>query len=185
MFKCTTTTLLVASLLAAVLAGCINANLGSNAREGASGSAVSPAQSRRREIQPGRGWGEVLLGKTPAEIQKSLGPPDSREEFPDALFLDYRPKGIEINYSKPSMQADAIFFYNGQSDKPEFSPFSDPISRQITWSSSPEQVLGRYGQPLRDYKGTNVGIRWRRLAYPDISFRFENDRMVCVSVPGG
>jgi hypothetical protein len=45
-------------------------------------------------------------------------------------------------------------------------------------------VKKAYGQPTAKFSGTDSGGTWKRLVFDGIDFRFENEKMVRIGVPG-
>jgi len=45
-------------------------------------------------------------------------------------------------------------------------------------------VKRAYGQPTAEFSGSYLGGTWRRLVFAGIDFRFENERMLRIGIPG-
>ena len=140
------------------------------------------AEQTPAKIVAGEGWGPVRRGVGQSQVGAALGAPDNVTEYDDCVFHDYLSRGIQINYFKANMHVDAIFFYNNQSDMPDFDTFDGETDKGITWSSTEDDVLAAYGNPVNDYKNSDNGIEARRMAYSAISFRFQDARLVCIAV---
>ena len=50
----------------------------------------------------------------------------------------------------------------------------------IEWNATYKEVKKAYGKPKEDYHGDS----WRRVVFKGIDFRFENDVMVRIGIPG-
>ncbi len=134
------------------------------------------------------GWGRVRIGASQSEVEAVLGSSVAQQDFPAmngepaVVFHDYLDKGVQVSYTKPDMTVNALFFYSGEGEHSKYTQFAGEADRGITWTSSPEDVLAAYGAPLNDYKSDDGGRGWRRLAYSDISFRFQDGRLETIGV---
>jgi hypothetical protein len=77
-----------------------------------------------------------------------------------------------------------MYFYNQQKDSPEFAVFCGQVDRGINWQSSVDDVKRAYGQPAAEFSGTYLGVISKRLVFEGIDFRFENEKMVRIGIPG-
>ena len=100
---------------------------------------------------------------------------------PAVVFRDYLSKGVQVSFVEPEMTVNTIFFFSGEGDHSEYAPFGAGIDKGLTWNSSPDDVLAAFGAPANDYKSDD-GLEWRRLAYPEISFRFQNGALETVAL---
>ncbi len=141
-----------------------------------------PVISENDSIIEGQGWKHIVLGTPNDEIMNMLGKPNNIQTFSDAYFYDYYKEGIEINLNRSSNMVDVIFFYNNQADRKQYSAFNKKTSKNIGFDNSLEDVTQKYGKPQKDFSGNDKGIEWRRLAYSNIDFYFENGKMVRISV---
>lgn len=142
-----------------------------------------PVISEEDVIIKGQGWKHIVLGATRENIVNVLGKPDQTiPYYNDIYFLDYYQQGIQINFDKNSNTAHAIFFYNNQTDSKQFVPFTKGTDKGINFTSTDDDVLQKYGKPQKDYRGNDKGMDWRRIVYSNIDFRFENGKMVRISV---
>lgn len=133
-------------------------------------------------IVEGRGWKNILLGVSKDNIVNAVGEPSGIQNYGDVYFYDYYPLGIQINFNRVSNTAKAIFFYNNQSNDKQFSVFTKGTNKGVGFNSSTDDVIQKYGKPQNDYTGTDKGIDVRRIEYSNIDFRFENGKMVRISV---
>lgn len=141
---------------------------------------LSESQPR---ISAGEGWGSVRLGIDVSIVEASLGIGQAGEKYRDSYFKDFPPKGIQVLFEKAG-KVRAIFFYNGQRDAENFGVFCGQTDKGINWQSSPAEVKKLYGTPVDDFSGKDSGGTWERLVFSGIDFRFENDKMVRIGVPG-
>ena|GEM_PF-2534992 len=135
-------------------------------------------------IVAGYGWGEVHLGARKEKLDKILGEGELLDTYSDIYFVDYLAIGLQISFSVNSNEVQAIFFYNNQKSSERFSTFAGKTSTGIDWNSTVEEVIDAYGPPIQDYHGADSGIPWRRLVFDGIDFRFEDNKMVRIAVPG-
>lgn len=141
-----------------------------------------PIISEEDVIIEGQGWKHIVLGATRDDIINVLGKPDNGSVYNNAYFMDYYQQGIQINLDLTSNTTETIFFYNNQADSKQFTPFTKGTDKGVNFSSIADDVLQKYGKPKHDYKGNNKGIDWRRIVYSNIDFKFENGKMVRISV---
>ena len=88
-----------------------------------------------------------------------------------------------IRFAESSHKVNAIFFYNKQRRKEHFATSAGKTSKGIDWNSTEAGVIEAYGQPKEDYSG-GFPITWRRMIFEGIDFRFENNVMVRIGIPG-
>jgi hypothetical protein len=136
------------------------------------------------EIVAGEGWGPVRIGATSKTIDAFLGDGKSARKFSKVFFRDYVQKGIQVSFENDSGVVHSIYFYNGQRDDPEFRVFCGQVDNGINWQSSVDDVKKAYGQPTSEFSGTDSGGTWKRLIFDGIDFRFENEKMVRIGIPG-
>jgi hypothetical protein len=139
------------------------------------------AQAR---IVAGEGWGPVRIGAALQAVDDFLGDGQSRNKYSDGYFKDYVPKGVQVSFENASNKVHAIYFYNGQRDKQEFGIFCGRTDTGVNWQSSIDEVKKVYGHPTAAYSGTDGGGTWQRLVFAGIDFRFENEKLVRVGIPG-
>jgi hypothetical protein len=135
-------------------------------------------------IVPGYGWGQVYIGATKQEVDIVLGKGNPPKIYDTVYFVNYPSIGVQISYNKGDNKVRAIFFYNNEKGREEFSPFHGTTSAGIRWGSTVEQVKSAYGKPIDDFKNTLHGISMRRLVFDGIDFRYENEKMVRIGIPG-
>lgn len=175
---------MVALLLGACSAG-VSQDAGTNAHSVA--APAKPTQTEDAKISAD-GWGVVRIGASQSEVEALLGSPDAQQDFPAmgsdpaVVFHDYLRKGIQVSYSKPDLKVNALFFFSGKGDHSDYTPFDGGIEKGLSWASTPEEVVAALGAPPNDYKSDDGGSEWRRLAYSDISFRFQNGSLETVAV---
>ena len=109
---------------------------------------------------------------------------DSPETNIRTYFKDYAPKGVQVSFENASNEVHAIYFYNGQRGSEEVGKFCGRTDKGISWQSSVDEVRKAYGQPTADYSGSDKGGTWERLVFAGIDFRFENGKLVRISIPG-
>lgn len=129
-----------------------------------------------------QGWKAVVLGATRESVDKFLGSPENIRDYSDVYFADYYSKGVEVNFNKLTNRAKAIFFYHRQYDMLNFNSFNKKTNKGIGFDNTVEEVLRVYGKPTEDYNGQDNQGTWQRVAYKGIDFRFENGRMIRISV---
>ena len=130
------------------------------------------------------GWGPVRVGASHEAVEAFLGKGKSGGRYSDVYFENYGAKGLEVSFNNVSNTVHAIYFYDGQRDKPEFAAFCGEVDKEITWQSSIGDVKKAFGTPIQEFSGTDIGGTWTRLAFDGIDFRFENGKMVRIGVPG-
>lgn len=140
-------------------------------------TALSFAQQMKEETEPvliaGKGLETVSLGVKRDSIEEVLGNGENRSKYEDVYFVDYPKKGIQISYTNKEDKAFTIFFYNNQKRYENFTTLSVKTDRNISWSSSPEEIIKAYGKPKNDFKDESGNNLWRRLEYKGIDFLFE------------
>ena len=141
-----------------------------------------PVISEEDVVIEGHGWKHIVLGATRDDIVNVLGKPDQTIPYDDAYFFDYYQQGIQINFDKSSNTAYTIFFYNNQIGSKQFAPFSKGTDKGINFTNTADEVIQTYGKPQHDYKSNDKGMDMRRIVYSNIDFRFENGKMVRISV---
>ncbi len=145
--------------------------------------AVGNEENPEPSIIAGRGWGKIVIGASKNKVSAALGKGKIFAKYDDVYFVDYPEKGIQISFESDKNTVYAIFFYNKQRGSKRFASFKGKTSTGIDWNSSVKDVIKAYGKPLREYEGNKDNIKWRRLVFKGIDFRFENEKMVRISVP--
>lgn len=128
----------------------------------------------------GKGWGKICLGAQQQTVEDVIGKGENRSKYDDVYFIDYPDHGIQISYNNSDQTVHTIYFYNRQRRYERFAIFNGKIEKGVSWDSSPSQVINAYGKPREDYQGEG----WRRLVFAGIDFRFENNVMVRIGIPG-
>jgi hypothetical protein len=136
------------------------------------------------KIVAGEGWGPVRIGATFKTVDAFLGPGRPKNELSDVYFKDYPAKGIQISFKNGSDKVEAIFFYNRQSTSPEFEVFCGQVEKGVDWRSSVLDVKRAFGEPIAEFAGSDSGGTWKRIVFAGIDFRFENEKMVRIAIPG-
>jgi hypothetical protein len=146
------------------------------------------ADCKEDEAQPkivaGEGWGLVRIGTASDTVDAFLGKGQMGRRYSDVYFKDYLAKGIQVWFGNTSNTVHHTYFYNHQRDSMEFGVFCGAVDKGISWRSSAEEVKKIYGQPTAEFSGTDSGGTWKRLVFPGIDFRFENEKMVRIGIPG-
>ncbi len=135
-------------------------------------------------IVAGKGWGVVSINSDRKEIEKVLGKGKNSSVYDDVYFIDYPKKGIQISYENETNKAYAIFFYNKERWYEDFETPDIKTDKGISWASSPKEVIEAYGKPKNHYKDNGDGSIWQRIVFEGIDFRFENNKMVRIGIPG-
>ncbi|MBK5211391.1 MAG: hypothetical protein JJE36_03660 [Coriobacteriia bacterium] len=175
-------------VLGLLVQGCSGASDQSDAGQSSSPDLSSSATPVENSLLKTDGWGDIRIGATESQVSAVLGEPASQEDFPEmngesaVVFYNYFDAGIQVSFIKPSMTVGAVFFYAGTGDHSEYSRFAGDMDKGMSWASSPDEVLAAYGSPVNDYQSDDGGLEWRRLAYRDISFRFQNGELETVAV---
>lgn len=130
------------------------------------------------------GWGPVRIGAVYKAVEAFLGEGRAGNRYSDVHFEDYEEKGLQVSFDNADNSVHAIYFYNGQRDHPQFAAFCGQVDKGINWRSSIEDVKKAFGTPVRQFSGNNFDGTWTRLLFDGIDFRFENERMVRIGVPG-
>jgi hypothetical protein len=117
------------------------------------------------------------------EIEKALGKFPEIDPVGDVYFVNYSEEGIQLSFVTKTNKVNAIFFYNKQRRKEHFATFAGKTSKGIDWNSTEAEVIEAYGQPKEDYSG-GFPITCRRMVFEGIDFRFENNVMVRIGIPG-
>lgn len=136
------------------------------------------------KVVAGEGWGPVRIGAAIKTVDALLGEGQSSREYSKVFYKDYAAKGIQVAFENPGRTVHNMYFYNGQQGSPEFGVFCGQVDMGINWQSSVDDVKKAYGQPTAEYSGTYAGVAWKRLAFEGIDFRFENEKMVRIGIPG-
>jgi hypothetical protein len=144
-------------------------------------------QKTKEESEPvliaGKGFGRVVLGAKRKDIEAALGSGEfDGSKYDDVYFIEYPKEGIQISYTNKTDEAYAIFFYNKQKYYGNFITAPIKTDKDITWSSTPEDVIKAYGKPPRDFSNDTGNSLWRRLEYDQIDFLFERGRMTRISI---
>ena len=144
------------------------------------------AQKAQNGLEPsvvaGKGWGEVQLGARRGTVEAVLGKgvgEEGNKALEDVYFRDYPEIGIQVSYTNKEDRVAAIFFYNKHRDE---HLVAAPVKtdKGIDWSASPQQVKDAYGKPKENY----IDKSWRRMVFEGIDFRFENEVLVRIGIPG-
>jgi hypothetical protein len=128
-------------------------------------------------------WGDVRLGASKKTIEKVLGNFPEIDPVGDVYFVDYSEKGIQLSFATKTNKVNAIYFYNKQRRYEHFATFAGKTSKGINWNSTEAEVIEAYGHPKEDYSG-GFPVIWRRMVFEGIDFRFENNVMVRIGIPG-
>lgn len=153
-------------------------------------NSVEAIQSKCKEdtaqpkIVAGEGWGPVRIGAAYKAVDAFLGEGQSRRGYSKVFYKDYPLKGIQVAFENSGRIVHNIYFYNGQRDMQQFSVFCGQVDRGINWQSSIDDVKGVFGQPDEEFSGFYLGETWKRLVFDGIDFRFENEKMVRIGIPG-
>jgi hypothetical protein len=134
-------------------------------------------------IVAGYGWGEVHVGAKREDVEAVLGKGEGEEGskyLKDVYFREYPDKGVQVSYTHQEDKVEAIFFYNKQHRYENLAIASVKTEKGIDWSASPAQVKKAYGKPKENHSGKG----WRRMVFEGIDFRWENDEMVRIGIPG-
>ncbi|MDP2182041.1 MAG: hypothetical protein Q8K99_05655 [Actinomycetota bacterium] len=150
--------------------------------------ASSPLEENADAVVTLEGWGTVRIGASETDVQAVLGDADSQEEFPAmdgepaVVFYSFLDEGVQVSFVKPEMTANALFFHSGEGDHSDYSQFDAGTDKGIAWDSTSEDVVKVYGNPVNDYRSDDGGLKWRRLVYPEISFRFQDERLETIAL---
>jgi hypothetical protein len=150
--------------------------------------APSPVDCQVGEGQPkivaGEGWGPVRIGAASKTVDAFLGEGRRSRKYAHVYFKNYELKGVQLSFENDSDTVHNMYFYNQQRDSPEFGVFCGQVDRGIDWQSSVEDVKRAYGQPTAEFSGTYLGVTSKRLVFEGIDFRFENEKLVRIGIPG-
>ena len=141
---------------------------------------------RQPQIVAGEGWGAVRLNATRSSVESVIGKGENLGSL-SILYrysLDYTDFGISIQFSSYDHTVQVIYFFNKERGSERFHVFAGETAKGINWSSSEDQLLRAYGKPKFDFEGKDKDGTWRRLVFDGIDFRFENNRLVRIGVPG-
>src|SRR5260370_35970406 len=153
-------------------------------------TSVAPSQSdcQTGEGQPkcvaDEGWGPVRIGATLKTVDIFLAEGRPGKKYSNVYFKDYAVKGIQVSFENDSDTVHEMYFFNRQQDSPEFAIFCGQVDNSLNWQSSVEDVKRAYRQPTAEFSGSYSGVTWRRLVFAGIDFRFENEKMVRIAIPG-
>ena len=149
-------------------------------------SFASPVRGDERKAEPtivaGSGWGAIRIGATKSQVVTALGTGQAPAKYRNTYCVDYSDKGVQVAYSTKDNTVTAVFFYNKQKGSTHFSTFQGSTSVGINWNSSVQEVIQKYGKPIRNYHGNDEGGPWQRRLFKGIDFRFENGKMVRIRV---
>ena len=123
------------------------------------------------------GWGKVKCGQTVEEAESLLGAPISGDMYGTADIQNYFDQGFYLNFSSNG-RLSAVFFVNGGDEGAGFTKVRRVTSSGIGWKSTPGAVRSAYGSPKKTYSGAG----WQRLEYAPMSFRFQGERLVTISI---
>ena len=136
-------------------------------------------------VTAGKGTGKVCLRATIETVKKELGNGIEQGRYSDVYFIDYPSRGIKVSFRNRGSRVNAIFYYNNDEGFEHFSAAQVRTEKGIDWNSSPSQVSAAYGNPVENHDGKNPnGSTWRRIRYIGIDFRFINEKLVRIGVPG-
>jgi hypothetical protein len=135
-------------------------------------------------IVAGEGGGPVRIGAASKTVDAFLGEGNSEKKYSQVFYKDYALKGMQVAFENKSGTVHNIYFYNEQRDMPEFGAFCGQVGGGINWQSSVDDVKRAFGQPTAEFSGTDLGGTWKRLVFAGIDFRFENEKMVRIGIPG-
>jgi len=137
------------------------------------------------KIVAGEGWGPVRVGASFKTVDTFLGKGRPESKSSHVYFKDYPLKGIQVLFENDSGTVHSIYFYNHQGNNPEFHAFCGQVDKGINWKSSGDDVKNAFGQPIAEFSGDySGGGTWKRLVFAGIDFRFENEKMVRIGIPG-
>ena len=134
-------------------------------------------------IVAGKGWGKVQVDAKRDEVETILGKGEGQEGseyLTGVYFRQYPEMGIEVSYTHQENKVVAIFFYNKQHRYEKMATSQVKTDKGIDWSANYKQIRKVYGKPKENYSGDS----WRRVVYEGIDFRFENNVIVRIVVPG-
>lgn len=134
-------------------------------------------------IVAGVGWGTVSVNSDRTAVEERLGKGEGSEasEYLDGVyFREYPEFGIEVSYTHKGNKVVAIFFYNKQRRYEKMATAPVKTDKGVGWETTYKVLKRIYGKPKEDHHGDN----WRRVVYEGIDFRFENDVMVRIGIPG-
>ena len=136
------------------------------------------------KIVAGEGWGPVRIGAASKTVDAFLGEGRRSKQYAHVYFKNYELRGVQLSFENDSDTVHNMYFYNQQRDSPEFGVFCGQVDKGINWQSSVEDVKRAYGQPTAESSGTYLGVTSKRLVFEGIDFRFENEKMVRIGIPG-
>jgi hypothetical protein len=160
---------------------CGDATISTVAPTNESGCKIADGQPT---ISAGHGWGAVHIGAASSEVDAFLGARESSRKYSNVHVEEFRTKGIEVGFENDSGAVHNIYFFNHQWESPEFAAFCGKLDSGVDWQSSVDDVKKAYGVPISDFKGTDPSGTWERLVFTGIDFRFENEKMVRIGIPG-
>jgi hypothetical protein len=150
--------------------------------------APGPVDCQVGEGQPqiiaGEGWGPVRIGVASKTVDAFLGEGRRSRKYAHVYFKNYELKGVQVSFENDSDTVHNMYFYNQQRDSPEFRVFCGQVDKGINWQSSVDDVKKAYGQPTAELSDTYLGVTSKRLVFEGIDFRFENEKMVRIGIPG-
>lgn len=146
---------------------------------------LAPApQSDTPLIVAGEGVGKVRLGASRTEVKNALGEPTEEGELDTNAYLNYDDKGLSVILHKSNRKVERIYFFNKDRGAEHRSTFPWKTEKGISWDSTEDAVLKAYGKPKEDYSGSGDNGTWRRIVFKGIDFRFINQTLVRISIPG-
>lgn len=141
-------------------------------------------------IIKGKGWGRIIIGTTKNEVEEFLLDKGSvKAKYDDVYFVDYKNYGLQINYFLDDT-VNVIFLYNNELGHEYMDEMPLKTDKNIDWNSTLAQIKGAYGEPIKYYSGKELYLpdqtitegSWERLIYNGIDFKFENNKLVRISV---
>ena len=95
---------------------------------------------KQSRIIADEGWEPIRIGAPQKAVEAFLGKAKSVRRASEVYFANYESKGLQVSFNNASNTVHAIYFYNGQSDHPEFATFCGQVDKEISWQSSIDQV---------------------------------------------
>jgi hypothetical protein len=137
-------------------------------------------------ITAGVGLGKIILGAPEEQLKELLGPSERLYlgyQAVDEFHVDYVESVVQIRYDLPNKTAAAIYFNNMGARSRHVK-----TDRGIGFSATADDIRKAYGEPSEIRKilvseispATATDYR-----YPGIEFRFENEKLIRITIVRG
>lgn len=133
-------------------------------------------------IVAGRGWGQIVIGASSAEVEAVLGKPEVFDNSrPENVYATFYAKGVVVVYDGAGRAKATRFIGNASlysNGKTKFQSFQGTPDKNLTWGASTAQVIAAYGNPIKRESFQDAA----ELIYPGIEFNFKGDKLTVIAI---